>query len=402
MLSTIKNDIQKHYYDPGFHGVDIEARFKAAEERIQSATSNGQIFAIIAQALIDLHDSHTFFIPPSRTYRVEYGWQMRMIGDKCYVVAVKPGSDAESKGLKPGDQVFSVSGYQPGRDIMWEMKYLFYTLRPAPGLRLVLRKGDRPQQIDVMANVKQGKRVYDLTGSNGGNDIWDLIRESENEGRLHRHTTVELKDDVLIWKMPEFDLSERQVDEIIDKARKRKTLILDLRGNPGGSEVTLKRLVGDLFDHDVKIGDIKGRKDLKPLAAKSRGEKAFRGSLVVLVDSESGSAAEVLARVVQLEKRGTVVGDRSAGAVMRSESYEHQLGTDTVIFYAASITDADLVMTDGKSLEGVGVTPDEIVLPSSSDLLTGRDPVLSRATVLVGAPLDPEKAGSLFPLEWRK
>ena len=65
MLRNIKGDIQKHYYDPGFHGVDIETRFKAAEEKIQTATSIGQIFGIIAQAVIDLHDSHTFFVPPS-------------------------------------------------------------------------------------------------------------------------------------------------------------------------------------------------------------------------------------------------------------------------------------------------------------------------------------------------
>jgi carboxyl-terminal processing protease len=402
MLRAIKVDIQKHYYDTGFHDLDIEARFKTAEDKMDTATSNGQIFAIIAQALLDLHDSHTFFVPPSRAYRVEYGWLMQMIGDKCYVVAVKPGSDAEAKGVKPGDEVISVGGYPTGRDVTWELKYLFYTLRPAPGIRVVLRKGGQPQQIDVMANVKQGKRVYDLTGSSGGNDIWELIRESENEGRMRRHRTLELTDDVLIWKMPEFDLAESQVDEIIDKARKRKALILDMRGNPGGLVLTLKRLVGDLFDHDIKIADLKGRKELKPMVGKSRGDRAFRGTLIVLVDSESASGAEILARVVQLEKRGTVIGDRTAGAVMQSESFEHQLGTDTVIFYAASITDADVIMADGKSLEGIGVTPDETILPSSSDLLAGRDPALSRAAALAGAKLAPEKAASLFPIEWRK
>src|SRR5262249_23200598 len=139
MLRNIKSDIQKHYYDPAFHGVDIETRFKTAEEKIQTATSIGQIFGIIAQAVIDLHDSHTFFVPPSRSYKVEYGWQMQMIGDSCFVVAVKPGSDAESKGLKAGDQVLSIGGYPTARENMWELKYLFYTLRPAPGIRVVLR-----------------------------------------------------------------------------------------------------------------------------------------------------------------------------------------------------------------------------------------------------------------------
>jgi hypothetical protein len=90
MLGAIKEDIKKNYYDPSYHGIDLEARFKTAEEKLKSASSLGQIFGIIAQVLIDFEDSHLFFIPPSRASRTDYGWQMQMIGDKCYVVAVKP------------------------------------------------------------------------------------------------------------------------------------------------------------------------------------------------------------------------------------------------------------------------------------------------------------------------
>ena len=52
--------------------------------------------------------------------------------------------------------------------------------------------------------------------------------------------------------------------------------------------------------------------------------------------------AELFSRIVQLEKRGIVIGDVSAGAVMRSKQYDHELGVDTVMFYGASITDADI------------------------------------------------------------
>jgi C-terminal processing protease CtpA/Prc len=80
-----------------------------------------------------------------------------------------------------------------------------------------------------------------------------------------------------------------------------------------------------LFDREVKIGDLKRRKEVKPLLATTRGKEIFIGDLVVLVESESGSASEVLARVVQLEKRGRVIGDRTAGAVMRSKHNTHQI-----------------------------------------------------------------------------
>jgi C-terminal processing protease CtpA/Prc len=147
---------------------------------------------------------------------------------------------------------------------------------------------------------------------------------------------------------------------------------------------------------------VKRRKETKPLEAKMRGEKPFAGKLIVLIDSRSGSASEVFSRVMQLEKRGTVIGDVSSGAVMRSRRHEHKVGVDTVVYYGASITDADVIMSDGKSLERVGVTPDVLKVPTAADLVGKLDPVLAYAASLVGVPLTPEAAGGLFPVEWRK
>jgi carboxyl-terminal processing protease len=400
MLNTIKNDLKKNYYDPNFHGIDIDARFKLAEDKIKAATSLGQIFGIIAQAMIEFEDSHTFFVPPSRPYTTEYGWQMQMIGDKAFVIAVKPGSDADAKGLKEGDEVYTIDGVTPTRANMWKIDYSYNALRPRPGMHLqVIKPGGVESEFDVIAKIKQGKRVLDLTS---GSDIFDLIRESENESRLNRHRYIEMGEELLIWKMPAFDLEDGKVDDMAGKFRKRKALILDLRGNSGGYETTLLRLLGNVIDHDVTVAELKRRKENKVITAKTRGNNVFAGKLIVLIDSRSGSAAELFARIIQLEKRGTVIGDRSAGAVMRSKHHGHELGQDTVIFYGSSITDADMIMTDGKSLERVGVIPDEIKLPTNFDLAAKRDPVMTYAAALVGVEIPPEKAGLLFPIEWRK
>lgn len=402
MLQTIKNEIKKNYYDPTYRGIDLEARFKAAGEKLDHANSFGQVLGIVAQVLIDFEDSHLFFIPPQYADTTDYGWQMQIIGDKCYISAVKPGSDAEAKGLKPGDLVKAIDTFTPVRENLWKLKYLYYMLRPKPGMRIIVQGPDgTDRQVDVMAKINHGKRRVDLTGSDGGSDLWDVVREGENEDRLRRHRYYEAGNDLLIWKMPQIDMDSQGLNDMMGKAKKHKALILDLRGNPGGAEDTLKNLLGYFVGHDIKIGDVRRRKETKPLMVKARGD-GFKGRLVVLIDSESGSSAEIFARTIQLEKAGTVIGDRSAGAVMRAKGYNFQIGIDTVIFYGASITDADLIMSDGKSLERTGVTPDELLLPTAADLAAKRDSVLSRAAGLVGIKLDPEKAGSIFPVEWRK
>jgi len=386
MLQRLKADLEEHYYDPKYHGLDLDARFTAAREKLKQATSLGQALGIAAQTLLDLNDSHTFFLPPSRPGIVDYGWEMQMVGDKCYVVAVRPKSDAEKVGLKPGDLVVSVENFKPVRKDLWKMMYYFYALSPRRGLHIVVQSpGGEPRELDVPAKVREGNILDD-----------NLVRK---EGpRRHRFYK---EGDVAVWKMLSFDLEEPEVDGKVGGINSSKTLILDLRGNGGGYELTLVQLLGHLFDRKVKVGDIKRRTEVKPLHSNKLGGTPYQGKVIVLIDSESASASELFARTIQIEKRGIVMGDRSSGSVMRSKRHVHELGASSVVFFGASITDADIIMTDGSSLEHIGVIPDELLLPTAEDLASTRDPVLARALELAGVKMSPEKAGKLFPIEWK-
>ena len=400
MLVSIRNEIRKNYYDPSFRGLDLNQHFKTAEGKLEEATSLGHGMAIIAQALLDFDDSHLFFFPPNRTTTVDYGWVMLMVGNDCYIAGVRPGSDADKKGLVPGTRVVAIEGRKPTRLTLWKMEYHFYSLSPRPGLRMAVQvPGQAVREVDVLAKVTQGKRVIDLTDPDGL-DLDHLIREMERDARIASHRFLRIGSTV-VWKMPGFDYEPNDLDktatEIFGSA---DSLILDMRGNPGGYTKSLERLASRLFDRDLKIADLQGRKPMKPLLAKKHNQP-FTGKIVALVDSRSASAAELLARLLQIEKRGTVVGDQTSGSVMQSYGYSGQMGAERMIFFGASITNADVIMTDGKSLEKTGVTPDELITPTAEDLAAGRDPVLARAAAILGVKLDPKTAGTMFPLEWR-
>lgn len=394
MLAEVKEDVKKNYYDPNFRGMNLDARFAVAREGIKQAKSRDELIVTIAQVLLELNDSHTFFYPPFRAARISYGWKMQMIGDDCLVTEVNPKSDAATKGLKPGAVVLEVDGYRPMRDNIWKMNYRYYALMPASSIQLSIRNpGEtQPRQIEVLSKIEKTEAVP---------FIYTNIYRYNSEIRYEEDKFYE-QGDAIVWRLVGFDFDPDHVEHVIARLRKFKTLILDLRGNGGGYKVTLERLAGYFFDHDVKIGDLKGRKEIKPILAKSFSDKGFKGQLIVLVDSDSGSASELFARTIQLEKRGTVIGDLTAGAVMTSRAFDHKTGVGGTLYYGTSITIADVIMPDGMSLENSGVKPDIIMIPRVSDIAERRDPVLAHAAKVAGFELTPEKAGTLFPIEWSK
>ena len=389
MLKEIKRDLIEHYYDPAFRGVDIERAFADAEVRVRAAQSTAEVTAILADTLLQLDDSHTKFYPPERLTKVTYGWAMTIVGREAYVTWVEKGSDAERKGLAAGDRVLAWNRFEPTRANLWQLNYVYRHIRPQQLQRVVVRKPDGSERtIDIESQVVPRAR----------GELEDLIREIEDEWRTGLYVE-KAAGDIFVVRLSQFG-DPREVERFMKKARGYASLVLDLRGNPGGYVVTIERLVSWCFNRDVPIGTMKSRKKSETEMVQGRKD-AFAGNLVVLVDSRSASAAEVFARVVQIEKRGKVLGDRTAGAVMTSRGFSHRLGNElggvgSVAFYGTSITVADLKMADGLSLEKTGVVPDEAVLPTGADLASGRDPVLARAITLLGGTMTAEQAGIFY------
>lgn len=395
MLRAVESDLREHYYDTTFHGLDLRTLFDSADARIAAAKSNGEAFLAIAFTLAALRDSHTHFFPPRRTAVVQYGWNLGVVGDSCYVLDVDPESDAARQGVKRGDLIVAIDQFAANRGDRRDLEYVYYALVPRSPVRLTLQSpGDTVRSVVVQAKVTPHPAIMDLTH---GDDIWRIIREQQNIERALRSRFWEFGSEVLVWKFPTFAVGDRDVDQALHRAQGFKALVIDMRGNPGGLESTLLRLAGGLVGADT-FGVRRQRDKTEPLRTRTGGPQ-FTGPVVAVVDGQSGSAAELLAYLLQMRKRGTVVGDRTSGAVMEARGHEHRVGTDVIVVYYTQVTHADLVFSDGTRLESRGVIPDEVILPSGADLAAHRDPALARAITLAGRPVTPEGVGDLFPIE---
>ena len=392
MLSQVHQMLKEKYYDKSFHGIDIDTRYQTYREHLTNAKTVVAAYRTIEAYLVGLDDSHTVFIPPPNARRVTYGFRLQMIEDRCFITSLRPGTDA-AKRLRPGDQVVTLDGYTLNRKDLWQLEYYLYLLPPKRTTEFTLQDvsgGVRQEQVEV--GFQEGRMLLDTSVGN-----WRL--EMEKRQHIMRSRSAEVKD-VLFWKLPTFSGDEGAISHMFAEARKHGALVLDLRGNGGGLESNLLFALGNLFDHNVTVGKRVMRNGEKVLVAKSQGHTAFTGQLIVLVDSRSSSAAEILARTVQIEHRGTVLGDRSAGNVMGAKLYPLKVGVGLVVPFGIEITEANMVMTDGQSLEKMGVTPDVVLVPTAADLAEGRDPVLAKASELAGIKLDAALAGKMFPFEW--
>ena len=390
ILKTIKDDIKEKYFDPKLGGINIEDNAKKASDLINQAQSIDEMADIIARLLYPFEDSHLYFIPPSKTTKVEYGWEMMFVGEKAFVTKIEEDSDAFKKGVRVGDQIYMVNDYILTRPEFSLFKYHFNVLRQQRSLNVLLIKpGGNKYKLDLKSKVTV-ESVF-MPSSR------DLDLESETE--YNESTRQSFSDEIsglAVWKMPNFGLSPTKLDKMVDKVKKSQALILDLRDNPGGYLAAMMTLSGHFFEKEIKVGSVKERDGLKSLVTKAGGKNYYQGKMVVLIDSESASGAELFARFVQLEKRATVIGDQSSGQVMVSSVFYSYFGLDTKIPYGVSVTIADIIMKDGQHLEKIGVTPDEKILPTAADLAGKRDPVLARAAEILGFKLTPEQAGAIF------
>jgi carboxyl-terminal processing protease len=131
-----------------------------------------------------------------------------------------------------------------------------------------------------------------------------------------------------------------------------RSLILDLRGNPGGL-LTSAVDISDKFLSDGVIVATRGRGNGQSQTYRADRSRPWAFPLVVLIDGDSASASEILAGAIQDHRRGTIVGTRSFGkgsvqSIFPLESADAGVRLTTAKFYSPR----------GRAYSHQGVSPD--------------------------------------------
>ncbi|MBC7771529.1 MAG: hypothetical protein H7210_03435 [Pyrinomonadaceae bacterium] len=165
----------------------------------------------------------------------------------------------------------------------------------------------------------------------------------------------------------------QQLGDAVRGAADADGFIIDLRGNPGGIGGLAAGVAGWFVSQpSLKLGTMYTRSGSLNFNVNPR-LNGYRGPLAVLIDGMSASTSEVLAGGVKDIGRARIFGTQSAGAAL--PSVFEVLPNNDRFQYAM----ANYISASGQALEGVGVTPDEVVTLDRQSLLAGKDAVLDAA-----------------------
>lgn len=382
----------------------LTAMLDEAEASLTEPMTELQFYRLLAPIVAELRCGHSFLSVSAgmeehlRAEALFFPLGVRIFGDRLFVV-----DDGHGLGVAPGSEILGLNGRaaaeliqhitanvvtdgrdqgRPRRDTELWFAALYYSYvdtpasftlellppRSGPGTELAVTLEIPAVRDPHLAKIAQAI-VYDTVGA-----PYSSVFKSDHavltvptfSYRNPRPYYAFLKDFFT-------ELSARQLD----------TLVLDLRGNYGGSPAPTAELFKYLIDKPIPffaknnpIYLAPWKKPVKP------APEAFHGKLYVLVDEAAFSMNSFLISLLRHHGIGTLVGSATAGSwacsdAARGATLKHtglRLKYSTQDFYTA---------VEGQEA-GIGILPDVPVAWTLADHLEGRDPVLDAALVLAG------------------
>ena len=236
---------------------------------------------------------------------VGLGVELKADRGALLIVHVIPGSPAERAGIRDGDRIVAVDGRSTA-DLSTDEAAALLTGAEGSTVRVTTRTaGQADRELSVR---REHIEVPSLENAN----IVDAAFAAAMSLDL---TPDQLAAGVAYIRIPAFQkTTARDLEAALWDlhAKGMRTLVLDLRGNPGGL-LTAAVEVADKFIQQGGIVSTRGRSPQEDFNYQAHYGGTWRVPLVVLIDGDSASASEIFAAAIKDNRRGEVVGVKSYG-----------------------------------------------------------------------------------------
>lgn len=342
--------VNENYLYPDFNGTDWHAVRDEYHQRIESGLDNTGFYNAMYEMIARLGDNHSYFLSPEDVAMEDanYAGQHDYVGigvlhqvipdlRRTVILAVFPGSPAESAGLQPRDAILSVDG----TPIVDEDGFLKDIVRGPEGTSITMTiqtPGQAERQVIVTRQRITGTAsvLYQVLTSPTGLHIGYIMLVTFDDSTIDEQVGEAL--------------------QVMTSSGPLDGLILDLRENGGGASTVVQPILG-YFTNGV-VGYYVNRQEQRPLTVTATDiNGSQRVPLVILVGSGTVSFGEIFPGVLQDSGRAHIIGTTTDGNVEVLWGYHFDDGSR---LWLASETFSPAVHPE-KDWEATGIIPDEIV-----------------------------------------
>ena len=380
VFEKVWKEVDEHYYDPEFGGVNWKEIHQRYVPLVRAAKDDKDFYSILDRMTAELHDAHTRFSSPEQWKNhekhrgVSIGFRPGYVEGKVVVLDVLPDSNAARAGIEAGMIVTALDG-QAIAD------------RLAEAAKNALPSStERVTKLRILSNVFAGPLETPLAATlqRADGSVFEVKFARQVLSDAPRVTAAKLPSGFGYLRFDEFQpalVKDFKAD--LENLRGTPGLILDLRRNRGGVGATLEAMAGFFFDSKTLFERRMTRKEVSASEQGGRhteemeffvgkkGAQIYVAPVVILVSEYSASATEVFAAGMQDSGRAGLVGSQSCGCVL-GITHERVMKGGGVL----EISEILWFSPKGRRLEGEGVMPDKVVVPTIASLQEKRDMVL--------------------------
>jgi carboxyl-terminal processing protease len=365
--------------EPGFKSLDLVGRFVVPEYARLRRVSLSQAVHTFLNGLLDELDPHSSYMTHEEYRELRSGTRGQFGGvglvidesqELPLIREVVPNSPAHMAGIRAGDVLLKV-----GNNIS--------AFRSLESVLRDIRELVVDRAVPVWFFRPQSRRVFR-----------SFLAREEIPTRSTELRVIEGHPEILHIRVTGFsNHTAEDVYSLYEQGQqisrgKIKWMLLDLRGNPGG-----------LLDQAIQLSDLFLRQG-KIVSTRSRFEEQVEQTsrslkidlpLVVMVNSSSASASEIVAGALKDHGRALIVGERTFGKGSVQSLFELSGGT------ALKLTVAHYFTPSGRSLQGVGVEPHfevKLVQPRDDHLWMSGSSEIDREEHLASHLMNPAHSGT--------